>query len=316
MTKMNEYRTPDGLRAALRDDVEILQIEIRKMKDGEKEVVVVCRLNPSLSSCVEALPLEGESIDELFDRMIAASDRPRSLRRQSSWGEFLAKWRAMMKVLLLTVAMTAALNAATIVNPSPGSEPNMVDVLQARYGAGLERIDDALDQVWSFGPGYSGRATVVSKHSAASQRLGLCVVCDGTDDALFDQTITVNATTDTPLTMDGVDLFALPEAFSFVDLPFGSPVVGRVTSIDDRNPLDVDHFVSFRVTGAENLFVVAVEDWLATSTPPSDRDFNDLIFEFEAVPPQTVPEPSGALLLGSGLLALHWLRRRYKEKTR
>jgi hypothetical protein len=74
--------------------------------------------------------------------------------------------------------------------------------------------------------------------------------------------------------------------------------------------------VTFGLVGQPATFVLAFEDWLFTSDPASDRDYQDVLFQINYVttPPNThAPEPGALVTLAGGLGALLYFRR---KKTR
>lgn len=85
------------------------------------------------------------------------------------------------------------------------------------------------------------------------------------------------------------------------------PHVGTVCSDVSLNPDGLVHVLAFGIAIAPQQKVLAWEDWLST-TPPSDSDFNDLVALVEG--PAPVPEPATWMLMGAGLLALGFMRRK------
>ena len=216
-------------------------------------------------------------------------------------------------VPLFACSLLAAAPASAALTPifPSGGEPSLSTVLDEIYGAGaLIRIDDDFDRIWAPG---TLSVTARAKNSAARQRLGFCILCDGTDDVLFDQTVTADGLFSIPITLGGIGAFSIASPFTWFDLPTHSPFVGKVYSDPSRNPLGADHMVTFAVANRPGVYVVAVEDWLFTKTPASDRDYQDFVFEvsYARTPPNTVvPEPGTWLTMLGGLAGLLWARRR------
>ena len=218
-------------------------------------------------------------------------------------------------VLAASTAVSGSAAAFTTVNANPG-EPSLFSLLDAIYGAGnYERISDDLDGLW-IADDLIG-VTAVSKNSAASERLGVCVICDGTDSVQLGPTVSQDGNVSVAL-FDGTFTFAGP-LFRWYDAAFGVPVVGTVYSDASLNANNTDHMVSFAINDRPGVFVIAFEDWVSTYPVASDRDFNDFIVEArfapqEQIPPPSdeipeVPEPAGIALFGGTLLVLGLVRR-------
>jgi hypothetical protein len=90
----------------------------------------------------------------------------------------------------------------------------------------------------------------------------------------------------------------------FFNVPTEHYAVGRVYSDSSLNPTGGDHMVSFAVNGLPDTYVFGFEDWLFTSDPASDRDYNDVVVQvtFNRTEILSTPEPATAALLGVGLL--------------
>jgi hypothetical protein len=59
--------------------------------------------------------------------------------------------------------------------------------------------------------------------------------------------------------------------------------------------------------------VAGLEDEVALNTQPcSDYDYNDLLISFTTADEHDVPEPATLTMLGAGLLAAAWTRRRQR----
>lgn len=222
--------------------------------------------------------------------------------------------RPLYAILFLLAASTATATPFTPLFANPGGEPTLLTTLDAIYGSGgYTRISDSLDQYWS-GPTVMS-AVALSSYAGAEQQFGVCVVCDGSDDQAFSPSITADGIFSQPLTINGQSSLLISDPlFRFFNNPSGHAAVGRVFSDPALNPLGADHLVSFSVNGRPDTFVLGFEDWLFTSDPASDRDYNDLVVEvtFRTSNVLATPEPATALLLGCGLL----LAARLKPKKR
>lgn len=223
----------------------------------------------------------------------------------------------MSPIRLLTVlAIASAVATAGPLTPiysSAGAEPALLSTLDAVYGPGsYSRVDDASDAVWT-GPG-TVSAIAISSHAGATQRFGICVVCDGSDDILFDPPIVADGVFSQLLTADGHPSVLMDTPlFRFFNDPTQHDSVGRVHSDPALNPLHGDHMVTFALDGSPGVYVLGFEDWLFTSNPASDRDYNDLVVQVSIMRPDIVatPEPGTVTLLGCGLLlAVRICRRR------
>lgn len=199
------------------------------------------------------------------------------------------------------------------------ANPSLTAVLDSAYGAGnYERISDDLDILWTSDDLIG--ATVIGKYASAKQRLGICLLCDGSDNVLIGPVITANGALSVEL-LDETFVFSGP-SFRWFDAASGDPYVTTVYSDPLLNPLSFDQMVTFAINDRPGVFVLAFEDRpKGIRFVPSDRDFNDFIvevrFAFDApddpTPPDEeipeAPEPTTIALFGGALLALGLARR-------
>ncbi|MDA0204895.1 MAG: DUF4114 domain-containing protein [Acidobacteria bacterium] len=237
--------------------------------------------------------------------------------------------RAILTVTVLAASAAAHGSAAalTAINTNPG-EPSLFYLLDAIYGAGnYELISDDLDGVWAAGDIIG--ATAIGKAAGAKQRLGVCEICDGTDNFQFGPTVTQNGLFSQTLFDDTFAFFG--PSFRWYDAAFGDPGVGTVYSDLSLNAKGTDQMVSFAIKNRPGVFVLGFEDWLSNIPyRASDRDFNDFIVEVRFAPHQpilppdplpptnefpAVPEPTAITLLGGALLVLGLAGRTRRRKV-
>jgi hypothetical protein len=223
-------------------------------------------------------------------------------------------------VLLALVAMAStAMASFTPVNPlgSP-FEPGIRGVMKKLYGEGnFKRIDDSYDNLWSYASlDGDGSAQFEAKFSAVGKAtFGYFA---GTDSTEFNPLFSVKgfgyANPNKPAITAVLDRHETQNPFRF-GVFFGSGRVGNLYSSDaEQNFFDLDHMVTFQITGGANkgAFVLGWED----ARFLGDHDYQDLVVQVNGVsatnlPPSVplVPAPAAMALGSLGLGFVGWLRR-------
>ena len=228
------------------------------------------------------------------------------LEADTSGKEIIKMRKIAITLFLLSFGFFLASGTAS------AAETTLSDILNSLYGLGnLQRVDDASDQIWN--PADS-EATAQAKFAAFSQNFGYIPQKDG----MFNSADYVSLF-NVPGGTNGIDNLAVPTAalssgpvnFLWALDPSGAPLW---TSLPDQNSDLFDHMVTWKITGNagegnENNpignFVIAWEDLKGGG----DRDFNDLVVEVTAAP---VPIPAAILLLGSGIVGLAGIPKKFK----
>ncbi len=189
----------------------------------------------------------------------------------------------------------------------PGLETPLAEsggILDQLYGLNnLQRVPDAIDTVWFPA---NGNATATAKFAEFSQNFGYIPDLNepGFADDSFVSLFTVpGGTNGIGLGGPSANLDSGNVAFLWALDPSGAPLW---TSLPSQNSDGLDHMVTWRITDRPNTWVIAWEDLAGGG----DRDFNDLVVEVSVAP---VPIPPAILLLGSGLVAMIGIRRRFKS---
>jgi hypothetical protein len=217
--------------------------------------------------------------------------------------------------ILLSCSLFLGVGSATAATTGilPGPETPLIGaggILDQLYGWGnLQRVDDfgvlPNDQVW-FNPGTgTGSATAQAKYADYNQDFGY-IPDGGSFVSLF------------PVTGNGInlgaptaDLASGPYNFVWALDPSGASQWTSKQSLNSDS--EFDHMVTWLIKGnADNpnnpvgSYVIAWEDLPGGG----DHDYNDLVVEVNVAP---VPIPAAILLLGSGLIGLAGIRKKFKR---
>jgi hypothetical protein len=197
--------------------------------------------------------------------------------------------------------------ALTTVLESP-NETNLLGtdgILDQLYDLGkLQRVDDDGDRTWFPA---NGSATATAKFAGFTQNFGYIPDTNrnGFGDDSFQSLFTVpGATNGIGLGGPSAPLSSENVPFLWALNPYGSQVW---TSLPSQNSDGWDHMVTWRIIDKPNTWVIAWEDLPGGG---SDRDFNDLVVEVSV---SEIPIPAAILLLGSGLVGLAGIRKKFKR---
>jgi hypothetical protein len=210
-------------------------------------------------------------------------------------------------LLLFFVIFLAGGTASADTIILPGLETPLIgggNILDQLYGLGnLQRVDDGIDQTWWPA---NGRATAQAKFANFTQNFGYIPQAnDGTfNNSDFMPLFTVpGGTNGIGLGGPSATLNSGNVNFLWALDPSGAPLW---TSRQSQNSDGLDHMVTWEIINKPNTWVIAWEDLAGGG----DQDYNDLVVEVSLAP---VPIPPAILLLGSGLVAMVGIRRKFKN---
>lgn len=225
--------------------------------------------------------------------------------------------KKVMVVLSLFAVASTAMAAFTPINPkNTPFEPGIRGVMNKLYGEGnFQRIDDARDNLWNYDNIEGlGSAQFEAKFSAVGR--ATFGFFSGMDSTKFNPLFSVRgfgyANPEKPVTAV-LDSAKTEDPFRF-GVFFGFGRVGNLYSSDaEQNFFDLDHMVTFEITGGVNdgAFVLAWEN----SRFLGDHDYQDLVVQVNGVtsngPPMAtvVPAPAAIALGSLGLGFVGWFRR-------
>lgn len=223
--------------------------------------------------------------------------------------------RAVVLCSLLAVASSALADFTPIHSQNRLFEPGIQRIMNHLYGQGnYVRVDDATDDLWYYAA-ETGSAQFEAKFSAIGK--ATFGFFSGTDSMKFNSLFSVKgfgyANPDRPITAV-LDPAETKVPFRFGAF-FGFGRVGNLYSSDaDQNFMDLDHMITFQITGGDNkgAYVLAWED----SRCLGDRDYQDLVVQVNGVagkdfnPPYPIVPAPAAVVLGSlGMGLVGWVRR-------
>lgn len=201
----------------------------------------------------------------------------------------------------------AGISAAAETVILPGTGPSLLGnggILDQLYGLGnLQRVNDDFDQVWFPA---NGNATAVAKYAAFSQDFGYIPDLNqpGFDDDSYVHLFNV------PSMTNGIGLGGPSATLNSGNVPFlwalDPSEAPLWTSLQSQNSDGLDHMVTWRIVNTPSSWVIAWEDVYGGY----DQDYTDLVVEVRITP---VPIPGAVWLLGSGLIGIVGIRKKFKK---
>jgi hypothetical protein len=211
---------------------------------------------------------------------------------------------------------------------------SMVQLFADSQGATLTRVDDSSDTTWSVA-GPNAGAFAIGRSAGRAFTLG---TIPGTSPGAFSALLPAFASNafylpSIPAGQNGNgDLSVLAGKYDINNRPASFIAVSQagqfqfaiqqqggpdLWSSNGANNSDgqLDHMVTWQLSDTyltNNNLVWYIAGFENAAAPGSDRDFNDYVFLFQNVAPDTssAPEPATAVLIGSALIGMGVIRRR------
>jgi hypothetical protein len=213
---------------------------------------------------------------------------------------------------------------------------SMVQLFADSQGATLTRVADSSDATWSvagpnagvFAIGRSaGRAFTLGTIPGSSPGAFTSVLPAFGSNAFYLPSIPAGQDSNSDLSVlageyDANDrpasftTVAQAGSFQFAIQQQGGPDLWSSNSANNSDG-QLDHMVTWQLSNSylsANNLVWYIAGFENAAAPGSDRDFNDYVFLFQNVAPDTsAPEPATVVLIGSALIGLGVVRRRRKS---